>query len=49
MNLSMLAPTHRFGVLGLAQPVGIASGYIMMGQISARYGWSAAFYTEVNG
>lgn len=39
--------TLWFGVLGLTQPVGIAVGYIAMGQIASAAGWRMAFYAEV--
>jgi|LauGreDrversion2_5_1035112.scaffolds.fasta_scaffold175228_1 MFS family permease len=39
--------TLWFGVLGLTQPVGIAVGYIALGQIASASEWPVAFYTEV--
>ena len=39
--------TLWFGVLGLTQPVGIAIGYIALGQIASASSWPVAFYAEV--
>ena len=39
--------TLWFGILGLTQPVGIALGYIAMGQVATTASWRVSFYVEV--
>ena len=40
--------TLWFGILGLTQPVGIALGYIAIGQVATASSWRASFFVEVS-